>query len=63
MPIDINRLRPERGGDPAAVRADQQKRFLSLDIVDKVIALDEQWRQKQGEVETISMQMNALQQQ
>ncbi|KAG7400585.1 Cytosolic seryl-tRNA synthetase [Phytophthora boehmeriae] len=63
MPIDINRLRPERGGDPDAVRAEQKKRFLDVDIVDKVIALDEQWRQKQGEVETISMKMNALQQQ
>ncbi|KAG7389775.1 Cytosolic seryl-tRNA synthetase [Phytophthora pseudosyringae] len=62
MPIDINRLRPERGGDPDSVRADQQKRFLDVDIVNKVIELDEQWRKKQGEVETISMKMNALQQ-
>jgi seryl-tRNA synthetase len=62
MPIDINRLRPERGGDPDAVRADQKKRFLDVDIVNKVIQLDEDWRKKQGEVETISMKMNALQQ-
>ncbi|KAG1688033.1 hypothetical protein DVH05_004443 [Phytophthora capsici] len=62
MPIDINRLRPERGGDPDSVRSDQQKRSLDVDIVNKVIELDEQWRKKQGEVETISMKMNALQQ-
>lgn len=61
MPIDINRLRKERGGDPDAVRADQQKRFMDVDLVDKVVALDEEWRRKQGEVETISMKMNALQ--
>ncbi|TYZ57681.1 hypothetical protein PybrP1_001745 [[Pythium] brassicae (nom. inval.)] len=61
MPIDINRLRKERGGDPEQVRADQTKRFLNVDLVDEVLALDEQWRQKQGEVETLQMQVNALQ--
>lgn len=61
MPIDINRLRKERGGDPEQVRSEQQKRFLNGDLVDQVVALDEEWRQKQGEVETMQMKVNALQ--
>lgn len=63
MPIDINRLRKERGGNPDEVREDQKKRFLNVDLVDQVLALDEQWRQKQGEVETLQMKVNALQSQ
>ncbi|KAJ0406155.1 hypothetical protein ATCC90586_001201 [Pythium insidiosum] len=63
MPIDINKLRKERGGDPEAIKADQKKRFASVDLVDQVVALDEEWRKKQGEVETLQMQVNALQNQ
>ncbi|GLD99931.1 hypothetical protein PINS_up008659 [Pythium insidiosum] len=63
MPIDINKLRKERGGDPEAVKLDQKKRFASVDLVDQVVALDEEWRKKQGEVETLQMKVNALQNQ
>jgi seryl-tRNA synthetase len=63
MPIDINKLRKERGGDPDAVKADQKKRFASVDLVEQVMALDEEWRKKQGDVETLQMKVNALQSQ
>jgi hypothetical protein len=36
MPIDINLLRPERGGDPEIVRESQRRRFASVDLVDQV---------------------------
>ncbi|CCI39631.1 unnamed protein product [Albugo candida] len=61
MPIDINRLRVERGGDPVKVKEDQRKRFVSADLVDDVVALDEQWRKKQGQVETMQMNVNTIQ--
>ena len=40
MPIDINLLRVERGGNPDIVRESQKKRNASVELVDKVIALD-----------------------
>jgi seryl-tRNA synthetase len=40
MPIDINNIREERGGDPDLWREFQQKRFSSTDGVDEVIELD-----------------------
>ena len=40
MPIDINCLRPERGGDPEKWREYCRKRFKSPELVDKVVELD-----------------------
>jgi len=40
MPIDINLLRVERGGDPELVRKSQAQRFADVTLVDKVIELD-----------------------
>ncbi|CAK4642139.1 hypothetical protein LEN26_003367 [Aphanomyces euteiches] len=61
MPIDINLLRVERGGNPDLVRESQRKRFADVDLVDRVIALDESWRKKQGDLETVKMNINKLQ--
>lgn len=43
--IDINLLRPEKGGNPQLVRDSQRKRGgeEAVALVDKVIALDEDW--------------------
>lgn len=41
MPIDINLLRINRGGNPDKVRESQKKRFASVELVDEVIALDD----------------------
>lgn len=40
MPIDINLLRPERGGDPEKVKESQRRRYADVTIVDKVMDLD-----------------------
>lgn len=40
MPIDINALRPERGGDPEKWREYCRKRFKSPELVDNVVELD-----------------------
>ena len=44
MPIDINLLRPDRGGDPDKVKASQRARFDDEAIVDQIMALDAQRR-------------------
>lgn len=41
MPIDINALRAEKGGNPDLWREMTGKRFKSVELVDKVIDLDE----------------------
>ena len=45
MPIDINLLRVEKGGNPEAVKASQRKRGgqKAVDLVDQVMTLDQEW--------------------
>lgn len=40
MPIDINWLREDKGGDPEKWRESQRKRFQDPGLVDAVLALD-----------------------
>jgi hypothetical protein len=44
VPIDINLLREEKGGNPEIVRESQRRRHASVELVDEVIELDRQWR-------------------
>ena len=34
----------ERGGDPEVVRESQRRRFADVGLVDRVLALDAEWR-------------------
>jgi len=36
MPIDINLLREDRGGNPEMVRESQRRRFAPVELVDQV---------------------------
>eukprot|EP00753_Platysulcus_tardus_P013334 PLAT3662.28.p1 GENE.PLAT3662.28~~PLAT3662.28.p1 ORF type:complete len:604 (+),score=301.73 PLAT3662.28:50-1861(+) len=60
MPIDINMLRADKGGDPDAVRASQAARGASVELVDEVIAIDDAWRTATTDLGTLQMQYNAL---
>jgi hypothetical protein len=40
MPIDINLLRADKGGDPDYWREVMRKRFKPVELVDRVIDLD-----------------------
>ncbi len=56
MGLDINLFRKEKGGDPEAVKASQKKRFRKqedIDIVDQIVATDEEWRKKNFQVENL----------
>ena len=44
MVLDIDRFRPEKGGNPSAVKENQRKRFSDVTMVDKIVAADENWR-------------------
>jgi hypothetical protein len=41
MPIDVNNLRADKGGDPARWRAMTEARFKPVSLVDNAIELDE----------------------
>ena len=60
MPIDINLLRAEKGGDPELVKKSQRERFADETLVDQVIELDEQWRKSNYKWETLKMEFNKL---
>ena len=59
MPIDINLLRTDKGGDPEAVRKSQRERFKDETLVDQVIELDEKWRKSNYLMESLKMEFNA----
>jgi Seryl-tRNA synthetase N-terminal domain len=44
--LDINLFRAEKGFDPEIVRESQRRRFASVEIVDEIINLDKEWRQR-----------------
>jgi hypothetical protein len=44
--LDINLFRVEKGGNPEIIRESQRRRFANVDIVDEIIAIDKQWRQR-----------------
>lgn len=49
MPIDINLLRADKGGNPELWREMTRKRFKPVELVDTVIELDEVRPDRSGE--------------
>lgn len=60
MPIDINRIRPERGGDIEEVRRSELARFRDGSFVDLAVAADQHWRHLSYELQQAQKQINAL---
>lgn len=44
--LDINLFREEKGNNPEIIRESQRRRFKGVEIVDEVIQLDKEWRQR-----------------
>jgi len=44
--LDINLFREEKGNNPEIIRESQRRRFASVEIVDEIIKLDKEWRQR-----------------
>eukprot|EP01036_Dinobryon_divergens_P037991 gene37991-49795_t len=61
MPIDINWLRVERGGNPEQIRESQRRRFASVELVDEIIANDERWRFLTGHIDQLKKKKNIVQ--
>lgn len=60
MPIDINLLRVDRGGNPEIVRESEIKRGRDGSLVDIVIDLDKKWRQLIFSMEAAKKEMNLI---
>ena len=59
MPIDINLLRKDKGGDPDKVRKSEKDRFTDTpDLVDTVIDLDARWVKADYGLGTARMEFN-----
>lgn len=50
----------DKGGDPEIVRESQRRRFADVSLVDKVLEADSKWRRSRGELDTLKMEFNAL---
>ncbi|KAK3200281.1 hypothetical protein Dsin_023696 [Dipteronia sinensis] len=58
--LDINLFREEKGNNPEIIRESQRRRFASVEIVDEIIKLDKEWRQRQFEVENYRKELNKI---
>jgi seryl-tRNA synthetase len=56
--LDIRLFRAEQGGNPELVRESQRRRFADVKLVDRVIELDERWRQAQFRVDALRRELN-----
>jgi len=60
MPIDINLLRTDRGGDPEKVRASQRKRFADETLVDQIIEMDAITRKAKHDLDGMNKEKNDI---
>ncbi|XP_072972514.1 serine--tRNA ligase [Typha angustifolia] len=58
--LDINIFRAEKGFDPELIRESQRRRFASVEVVDDIIRLDKEWRQRQFELESLRKEFNRI---
>ncbi|XAR63610.1 Serine--tRNA ligase [Bertholletia excelsa] len=58
--LDINLFREDKGNNPEIIRESQRRRFASVDLVDEVIHLDKEWRQRQFELENLRKDFNKI---
>lgn len=58
--LDINLFREEKGHNPEIIRESQRRRFANVELVDEVIKLDKEWRQRQFELESLRKDFNKI---
>ena len=60
MPIDLTKLRADKGGDPELIRRSQTMRFKDPALVDQAIALDQSWRERTFAMQQKQKEFNAI---
>ncbi|KAF9967132.1 Cytosolic seryl-tRNA synthetase [Mortierella alpina] len=59
--LDINLFLEERGGEPELIRESQRRRHESVEIVDEIIALYEDWKTTRFNLDQLNKKSNAIQ--
>ncbi|CAH9058476.1 unnamed protein product [Cuscuta epithymum] len=58
--LDINLFREDKGFNPEVIRESQRRRFDNVDVVDEVIELDKECRQRRFELDTLRKDFNRI---
>jgi seryl-tRNA synthetase len=58
--LDITLFRQEKGGEPEKIRESQRRRYAKVELVDEVIELDKEWRQREYSVTDVLFCLSAL---
>lgn len=58
--LDINLFREDKGHNPELIRESQRRRFANVDLVDEIICLDKEWRQRQFELDNLRKDFNKI---
>ncbi|CAG8506731.1 seryl-tRNA synthetase [Gigaspora rosea] len=59
--LDLNLFQVDKGGNPELIKESQRKRGASVDLVDEVIKLYDEWRTVRFDLDQVKKQQNALQ--
>ncbi|OVA05496.1 Aminoacyl-tRNA synthetase [Macleaya cordata] len=58
--LDINLFREDKGNNPELIRESQRRRFANVEIIDEIIRLDKEWRQRQFELDNLRKDFNKI---
>ncbi|XP_076895501.1 serine--tRNA ligase isoform X1 [Bidens hawaiensis] len=58
--LDLNLFREEKGANPEIIRESQRRRGASVEVVDEVIQLDKEWRQRKFELDQLKTDFNRI---
>eukprot|EP00262_Sarcandra_glabra_P005312 TRINITY_DN16751_c0_g1_i1.p1 TRINITY_DN16751_c0_g1~~TRINITY_DN16751_c0_g1_i1.p1 ORF type:complete len:457 (-),score=88.13 TRINITY_DN16751_c0_g1_i1:322-1692(-) len=58
--LDINLFREDKGNEPERIRESQRRRFANVELVDEIILLDKEWRQRQFEFDNLRKDFNRI---
>ncbi|KAJ8754874.1 hypothetical protein K2173_015386 [Erythroxylum novogranatense] len=58
--LDINLFREDKGNNPEIIRESQRRRFADVSIVDQIVFLDKEWRQRQFELDNLRKEFNQI---
>ena len=61
MPLDITLFRDFAGGNSELIRESQRRRNASVELVDEIIAKDQEWRNLTGDVDNLRKKRNTVQ--
>jgi seryl-tRNA synthetase len=60
MGLDVNELRPEKGGNPDRIRDSCKKRGKDPALVDQLIEIDVSWRKTKFDLDQLRKEYNAI---